>query len=237
MNEATAKYGVFQAMTDMIAAPGKALAEVRNHTNWFWWPMLTVIVLSIGVFGFYYSWVDFAWLVDEIIRTSLEPGADPAAEERIRGFMSPGTQIGVTAAGIAVVTVVIYAIQAAYLNIVNKLVGDPEIGYGQWFSFSAWTAFVGIFNVLAALVVILMADNNQIGPDQLAPLSMNALFIHAEAGSSLANWGNSLTLVHLWMLVLMTIGYSGWTRASIAKSAVVVVTPWALIFGIWALLI
>lgn len=237
MNEATAKYGVFQAMVDIIAAPGKALSEVKNHPNWFWWPMLTVIVVTIAVFGFYYTWVDFAWLVDEIVRTTVEPGADPAAEERIRGFMSPGMQIGMTAAGIAVVTVVIYAIQAAYLNIVNKLTGDPTIGYGQWFSFSAWTAFVGIFNALAALVVILLAENNQVGPDQLSPLSMNALFIHAEQGTSWATWGSSLTLVHLWMLALMAVGYSTWTRASIAKSAAIVVAPWALIFGIWALLI
>ncbi len=110
MNEATAKYGVLQAMVDIIAAPGKALSEVKSHNNWFWWPMLTVIVVTIAVFGFYYTWVDFDWLIDEIVRTSLEPGADPAAEEQIRGFMSPGTQIGITAAGIAIVAVVIYAI-------------------------------------------------------------------------------------------------------------------------------
>lgn len=231
------KYSVFNAMIDIVAAPGKALDEARHNVRWLWWPLLVVIAFSVGVFAFYYSWVDFDWYVDEMIRLSTEPGTDPAQLEQMRSFFSPGTQIGTTAIGIIVVVFVIYAIQSAYLHLVNKVVGDPEISYGQWFAFSSWTGFVGIFNAFAVLAVLLMADTNQVGPDQLAPLSMNALFIHADPMSPWAAWGNSLTLVHFWILGLMTYGFSRWTRSGMVKSAAVAIAPWALIYGAWALMI
>lgn len=241
MNEATAdgagRYTVFNAMVDIVAAPGRALDEARQHVRWLWWPLLVTLTAMIAVFVYYYTWVDFDWLVEELIRQNVGPGGDPAAAEQMRGFMSPGMQIGMTVVGIVVVTFIIYAIQSAYFHLVNKVTGNTELGYGHWFAFSAWTGFVGVFNALAVLVVILLADNNQLGPEALAPLSMNALFIHAEPGTSWATWGQSLTLVHFWMLGLMTIGFARWTNSSMAKSAVIAITPWALIFGIWAAMI
>ena len=61
-------YSVFNAMVDIVAAPRKALSEVKSHTSWLWWPLLIGILLASGMFYYYYSWVDFPWLVDETIR-------------------------------------------------------------------------------------------------------------------------------------------------------------------------
>lgn len=234
---AATTYTVQNAMVDIVAAPSRALSEIRQHPRWFWWPLLLLLAVTIGTFVFYYSWVDFDWLVNETVGQAVARGAPADQAEQIRAFMSPSRQMMFTVVGVILVTLVVYTIQAAYLHVVNKVVGDPGIGYGQWFCFSAWTAFVGIFNALAMLAAILIADSNQLPVDRLTPLSMNALFIHAEPGDPWFNWGNSLTLVNFWMLWLMTLGFSGWTGSSMVKSALVVVTPWALLFGIWALLI
>lgn len=233
----TATYTVINAMTDIIAAPSRALDEIRQHPRWFCWPLLVSFMLSIGAFAWYWSWVDFDWFTNEIIRQAVEDGTPADQAEQIRGFMSPGKQLLFTALAIVVFSLAIYAVQALYLNIVNKVTGDASLGYGQWFSFSVWTAFVGIANTLIMFVVILLADSNQLAIDKLVPMSINSLFIHAEAGHAWFTWGNSLTLVHFWMLWLMSLGFSRWTGSSMAKSALVVVTPWALILGIWAILI
>jgi hypothetical protein len=229
---ATAGYTVGNAMIDIFAAPSRALDEVRGHPRWLWWPLLISMLLAIAAFALYYNWVDFDWLVNETVR-----GAPADQAEMIRSFMTPNRQIIGSAVGIVVVTLIIYAVQSAYLHLVNKVVGDPSIGYGQWFSFSAWTAFVGVVNSLIMFAVILLADSNQLPLEDLTPLSLNALFIHASPGDAWFTWGSSLTLVNFWMLALMTLGFSRWTRSSMAKSALVAVTPWALLFGIWALLI
>ena len=93
------------------------------------------------------------------------------------------------------------------------------------------------YGIAMPLVVIAMADNNQVGQGDLVPLSMNNLFIHASPGDPWFTWGISLGLVNIWMLVLMSIGYARWTGASMVKSSIIAVLPWAAIFGIWAAII
>ncbi|NIP17121.1 MAG: hypothetical protein GWM87_02375, partial [Xanthomonadales bacterium] len=176
------------------------------------------------------------WLIEETIR---QQPAEVRAEraEGIRQFMQPGRTLMTTLIAIVLVTLVIYTIQATYLHLANKLTTGAEIGWGQWFSFSAWTAFVGIFGTLAALVVILMADNNQLSQADMQPLSLNSLLVHARPGEPWFTWASSLSLVNFWTLALMSIGYARWTGAPMVKSTIIAVLPWALIFGIWAMFI
>lgn len=229
-------YTVFNAMVDIVAAPGKALDQVKDHTAWLWWPLLVNLLLGIVAWSVYNYWVDFEWLIAETIR-ALPADAPPESAEQVESFMSPGKSTIFATIGIVVITFLIYAIQAVYLNLANKVTTGSEIRYGQWFAFSAWTGFVGVFNSLLVFVVILMADDNQLAQGDLVPLSFNNLIIHAEQGDPWFTWGSSLTLVNIWMLGLMSLGYARWTGASMVKSSIIAVLPWAAIFGIWAAII
>ncbi len=231
MNDKT--YSVFNAMIDIIASPGKALDEIRPHTSWLWWPLLISIVLAAGLFAYYYSWVDFPWLVDETIRQlPAENRAESA--EAIRKFMQQGQTMWFTLAGVVVMSFVIYTILAVYFHLVNKMTSGAEIGFGQWFSFSVWVSFVGIFGSIAALIVIATADSNQLASTSLQPLSLNALLVKASPGDTWHTWASSLSLVTFWTIFLSAMGFGRWTGASTTKSWVVAILPWALIFGFWA---
>jgi hypothetical protein len=226
-------YTVFNAMVDIVASPGKALDAVKLHTAWLWWPLLITLLLASGLMIYYFSWVDFPWLVDETIRQiPAENRAESA--DAIRNFMQPGRSTWTTVIAIVLVTFIIYLIQSVYLHLANKLITGADIRFGQWFSFSAWTAFVGIFGTLAAFVMIFMSDSNQLSQQSLQVLSMNSLLIHAAPGDPWFTWASSLTLVNFWMLYLMSIGFARWTGAAMVKSTIIAVTPWVLIFGIWA---
>jgi hypothetical protein len=232
---AVGSYSVFNAMVDIVAAPGKALGEIKLHTSWLWWPLLISMLLASGLMIYYFSWVDFPWLIEETIRQI--PAEDRAeAADVIRNFMSVGTSTWTTVVAIVVMSLIIYTIQATYLHLANKLTAGAEIGFGKWFSFSVWTAFVGVFGALAAFVVIFMADSNQLAAEKLQVLSLNSLLVHASAGDPLYTWASSLTLINFWTLFLMSIGYARWTGAEIVKSTIIVVLPWVLIFGVWALM-
>jgi hypothetical protein len=233
---AAGNYTAFNALVDIIVSPAKALDEVRQHTSWLWWPLLISIVLACAGLSYYYSWVDFPWLVDETI-ASLPAESRAEAADGVRTFMSPTSSIITSVVAIVLMTFVIYAIQSVYLHLVNKLATNEEVRYGQWFSFSAWTAFPNVVGALAMFVVILLADNNRLTQSDLSPFSMNALLIHAEMGEPWFTWGSSLSLINFWMLALMTIGFARWTGSSIIKSAIIVTLPWLLIFGIWAAMI
>ena len=226
-------YSMFNAMVDIIAAPGKALDEIKSHTSWLWWPLIITVLLASGLMLYYYNWVDFPWLIEETIRQL--PAEDRAeAAGPIRQFMSVGTSTWTTVVAIPVVSLIIYTLQATYLHLANKLTTGAEIGFGQWFSFSVRTAFVEVFGALTAFIVIFMADSNQLAGDKLQALSMNSLIVHASPGDPLFTWANSLTLTNFWTLFLMSIGYARWTGATIVKSSIIAVLPWALIFGVWA---
>ena len=229
-------YTVFNAMVDIVASPGKALDEIKLHTSWLWWPLLISIVLACGLFAYFYSWVDFEWLVEETIRQV--PAEDRAASaDAIRNFMSPKSSMITTLIAVVVMTFVIYLIEAIYFHLANKITTGSDIGFGQWFSFATWTAFVGIFGALAGFVMIFTAGSNQMSAESLQVLSINNLLLHAAPGDPWFRWGSSLTLINIWMLVLMSIGYARWTGAGMVKSAIIACLPWVLIFGIWAAMV
>jgi len=229
-------YSVFNAMVDIVASPGKALDEIKSHTSWLWWPLLIMILLASGLMIYYFSWVDFPWLVEETIRqVPAENRAESA--DAIRSFMQPGRSTWTTVIAIVIMTFVIFLLQSVYLHLANKLITGAEIGFGKWFSFSTWTAFVSVFGTLAAFVMIFMADSNQLSQQSLQVLSLNSLLIHAAPGEPWFTWASSLGLINFWTLYLMSIGYARWTGAAMVKSTIIAVLPWVLIFGIWALTI
>jgi len=230
-------YGIGNALVDIIAAPTKALDEVRDRVSWLWVPLGIVIVLSIASMVTYFVWVDFDWLVDQAVAEAMQAGTDPSAEAGIREFMQPGTMMAVTVVSILAMTLLIYLLQAAYLHLVNKVTGNPDLRFSQWFALSAWSGFPMVFQALSIFVLIAMTANRQLGQNELSPLSLQSLVIHADAGSPWATWGSSITLITFWTIGLLALGIMRWTGASALKAVVIAAAPSVLIFGIWALAI
>jgi len=228
-------YSVFNAMVDIVAAPIRALDEIKTHTYWFGWPLVITLGLACGLFYYYYSWVDFSWLVEDTIR-QVPPENRAESAEAIRQFMDPARSTWTTVVAVVIVSLIIYTLQASYLHLANKLITGADVGFGQWFSFSVWTSFVGVFGSLAAFVMLLMASSNQLPTHSLQVLSFNALFIHQHPGDPLFTWASSLSLVNIWTWFLMSIGYARWTGAERIRSTVIVVLPWAVIFGVWGVM-
>ncbi len=228
-------YTVLNALVDIVAAPGKALDEIKTHTYWLGWPLVITIALACGMFIYYYSWVDFPWLIDETIR-QVPPDNRAESADVIRQVMNPERSTWTTVIAIVIITFFIYTIQASYLHLANKLITGAEIGFGKWFSFSVWTSFVGVFGSISGFIMMFMADTNQLAMHSLQPLSLNSLFIHASPGDPLFTWASSLTLINIWTWVLMSIGYARWTGAELLKSAVIAALPWVLIFAVWAVM-
>ena len=92
-------YSVFNAMVDIVHAS-------FDNPN---------AELASGLFVYYYSWVDFPWLVEETIRqVPAERRAESA--DAIRQFMEPGRSMWTTVIAIVIVSFIIYTIQASYLH-------------------------------------------------------------------------------------------------------------------------
>lgn len=229
-------YSVFNALTDIVASPGKALDEIKLHTSWLWWPLLITILLACGLFAYFYNWVDFPWLVEETIR---QMPAESRAEgaEAVRQFMQPSTSMWMSIAAVVIVTFLVYLLQATYLHLANKVMSGSDIGFGQWFSLSAWTGFVSVFGTLAAFIAMFLADSNQLSAEGLQVLSFNSLLLHAAPGEPWFRWASSWGLINIWSIFLLSLGYSRWTSSAMVKSSLIAALPWVAIFGIWAIMI
>jgi len=201
-----------------------------------WWPLLITILLACGLFVYFYNWVDFPWLVEETIR---QMPAESRAEgaEAVRQFMQPSTSMWMSIAAVAIVTFLVYLLQATYLHLANKIISGSDIGFGQWFSLSAWTGFVSVFGTLAAFIAMFLADSNQLSAEGLQVLSFNSLLLHAAPGEPWFRWASSWGLINIWSILLLSIGYSRWTSSAMVKSSLIVALPWLAIFGIWAIMI
>ena len=230
-------YTAFNAMVDIIASPTKAFDGIKSHSSWFWLPLLLGIALASGLLAYYYSWVDFEWLIDYTLDTQIAAEDRAASEDAVRSFMSPTSSIVTSVLAIVIITFVIYLLQALYFHLANKITTGADLSYGQWFNFSAWSNFVNVFGAIAGFVVILMASSNQLPSQDLQVFSMNNLLIHAEPRDPWFAWGSFVHLLVFWVIALCTIGFSRWTGASMVKSAIISALPWVLIFGIWAALI
>jgi hypothetical protein len=105
--------------------------------------------------------------------------------------------------------------------------------FRQWFAFTWWSSLPGLITVVAAVVVI-ASGHAPASAGALSPLSLNELFYHLDLADSGYALLNSISLVQLLTILLMVIGAQTWSKRSWTLSAVIVLLPRVLLYGVWA---
>ena len=225
-------YGASAALVDIISAPSKVIDWLREHPDSVWLPLLILIGSTSALFAYYYQWVDMDWLIDRTLSV-MTPEERAMNEETTRTLMTPVGLSAITFASTIFVVVIVYALQGAYLHLMSKLSGAEGLRFMHWFSLSAWANFVGIIGILAGVLTLIMADNNQLGQEELMSLNTN-LLLGASPGDRWFTWATSLTPFTIWAIALIGLGYARWTHCSTGKAMVIAFAPWVLIHGGWA---
>ncbi len=219
-----------QVFTD----PAKAFESLYERSN----PLLPLLLMILGtaaLMAWYYHVVDMSWLVEQMLSASPQ-ASDPAARAAMEKFMTPTTMTVTTVVSVAIMIPLIMLLSAVYFLLSAKVIGS-DIGFGKWFSFAAWAGVPTLLTIPAGVVVILMASNGQLGQNEVNPLSLNQLFFHLPMGHRWASLLDAIHLPMLWAIFVSAVGYRVWTKKSAATSWTVVLLPYVLIFGIWALVL
>lgn len=111
---------------------------------------------------------------------------------------------------------------------------DNDITYKSWYSLIAWCSVPSIFTALAGWIVIL-SSGALIELEALTPLNLNYLIFRSEGDFS--GFLSAFDLMNIWIVVLTVLGYKSFTACSSLQASVVVLSPYVLILGIWALTI
>jgi hypothetical protein len=220
----------------LVFEPRKAFAEIAERPRWFF-PLVLVIVATVGTLVWYMSIVDLAWLTDQQLRQGS--GARRLSEEQIvQMAQATAGRNGVVATmygiGYTMLLVIFMLLWALYYLIAGNIT-NVRRSYGQWFALTCWTSLPTALNAIPAAIVLFTATSSQIPQESLQPLSLNALFFHRAAGEPgyaiLAN----LSVLYLLSTFLTILGIRIWSGRSWLYAIIVWATPIALLVAlVWS---
>lgn len=220
----------FGNLVAMFMEPSRAFAAVEKRSM-VWLPLVFTALCTTTLLMWYFQTVDFAWLIDRM--TASMP--DPAAREKVASFMTKSTMQVSSIAGAFIVTPLVYVLMAVYFLLVAKI-KKLEFGFTKWFSFVAWASVPGLLLLPLGAMQILMANNGQLGLDQLNPLTLNQLFFHLEIGQPWASLLDSINITSIWTAVLLVVGFQVWSKSSRSSSIMIVAIPYAVIYAVWSII-
>ena len=225
----------FQAMKDIFIKPNQVFATIAETHNWSWIPFIVISVITAVPVYLYFNFVDFEWYKEFLVQAETG-GLSPAEQDAFRNFLPDQTQslwAGVFASPL--ILVISNAIMALYLNITTKSDEECVQEYTDWYGFTWWASIPSVVTSLIATIVVLLAQDNQLSPVSMAPTSFAFIF-SVEMSSSWSDLMQSIRLETIWVMYLIAVGLSQWTKLPIKKTYIIAIAPYALIWGIWALI-
>lgn len=208
--------------------PKSAFESLKENSK-PWLPLVLIMLSTMGLFYWYYTTVDFAWLIDHTL--SAKPDMKPEEKEMIMKMLTKDRMMMTTLGGALIGMPIVFALYGLYYLLASKVMGSA-ISYGKWFSFAVWVSVPTLIGApLMALQI--MTGKGQIAMESLNMLSLNFLITNLPADHAWAGLMNNLSLTTFWTMFLTFIGLRVWTGRSATSCAIVTALPYVVIYGIW----
>jgi hypothetical protein len=226
----------FQAMKDIFVKPNQVFATISDTHNWSWIPFICIAMIGVMPIYMYFNFVDFSWYTELMVQ-AIAGDLSPAEQNTFRNLMSDQAQSLWTGVfGSVFIILITNGILALYLNIVTKADEECVQGYTDWYGFSWWVSIPVIVSSLMGMVIVLMAQDNQLSPLSIAPTSLAFIF-SVEMNSSWASLMQSIRLESIWVMYLTAVGLSQWTQLPTKKTYTIAIAPYVFIWTVWVLII
>jgi hypothetical protein len=230
----TANLSSLSILTDIITAPGRALAAINERPT-VWLPLVILIAVYSAVSIAYTSSVDLAWMLDQQLQQAQNL-TDAQRDQTVKAALriSPLVYGVISAVAVAIFIPLLFALMSLYYAGVSFVTGDG-VKYQQWFALVSWCAIPIVFGLLAALVHVIAGDARFMRQEELNPFSFgNLLSIDMAGVTRVQRAVLSLDPTLIWSVVLSIVGYQSFSKRSLPFSAAVVLGPIALIVAIIA---
>lgn len=225
----------FQAMKDIFTKPNRVFATIEKTHNWSWLPFLLISIVSSIPIYCYFNFIDFNWYKELIIETT---GGDlsPAELDMMRQSMQHTQILWVSVIGVIFSGIISNAVLALYLNFATKSDEECVQGFTDWYGFTWWASMPSVVVSLLTLLVVLLATNNQLSPIYLGPTSLAFIF-SVDMDSTWFSLAQAIRLEAIWVMYLVAVGISKWTKLSMQKIYIIAIAPYVLIWSVWALIL
>jgi hypothetical protein len=219
-----------------IASPSAAFAELRERPR-FLFPLIALVVATGVVAAWYFSIVDFEWLKDHLVTVSKRLQAMSEADRtKAIGMMSQKMILATNVIGVAIIFPGALALQAAYCMVAGKITNVQQ-SFLHWFALLSWSNIPVLAGAVAS-IVLLASQNGPVQFDQLELqlLSLNELYFHRGPADASYELLSGLGLISFWVWGLAIAGVRAWSNRSWLFSALFVLLPFIVIYGVVAFL-
>jgi hypothetical protein len=182
----------------------------------------------------YFNFVDFEWYTDLIVNSTYAD-VSPNEQDMIRQNMTRDSVLLFSFVGAFVGYIVLNSLLAIYLNLSTKSDEDSLHGFTDWFGFTWWVSMPSLVSAVLALLMLTLAESNQLDPASLSPTSL-AYWAGLDVGSQWYALAQSIRLESFWSMYLIAVGISQWTNIRGNKTYIIGIAPYAFIWGVWTLI-
>lgn len=217
----------------LATTPASAFGELRERPR-FWFPLLLVVASTVAMLYWYYSIVDIEWLKDAMY--SNDPNMQRLPEAQRAAAMAAlgrNTLLWGSVISTIVVLPIFMLLQALYLLLAGK-VTKLQPGFKHWFALGCWSALPLLLTTVVSALFLIISDTVQVSPSVMQPLSINELVLHRPMGSPGYALFESLSIPSVLSWMLMIIGVRTWSQRSWAFSAIFILLPIVVLYGIWS---
>jgi hypothetical protein len=219
---------MFKNLIDILTSPSAAFARLKEEPTVLL-PLLLILLSTASIqFGYVYL-TDPGFLVDELVEQAMtaNPNAPEGQLRQVYENLNPAVMAGAGAASTMIIVLLVLSINAVYLNVVSKF-SFIQLGWKSWMSMLCWTGIPTVFTALASWAAIL-TSNGQLPLQDVNPLNLASLLQLDVQGGPLPQ----LSVLQFWSMALVVMGYQQWTGKSMLASALITLTPYVLLYGIW----
>jgi uncharacterized membrane protein YhdT len=217
----------------LATAPSSAFGKLREGPR-FWFPLLILVASTCAIVYWYYSVVDIEWFKDAIYGNNPDiQKLSEAQRAQAMAMINRNTLLVSAVVGSIFILPIMLLLQALYLLLAAKVTKLPQ-GFKHWFAFSCWSSLPLFLTIVVSAIFLIMSDTPQVSPSVLQPLSINELVLHRPAGSPGYGLLESLSIPAVLSWILMIIGVRVWSERSWTFSAIFILLPVVVLYGIWA---
>jgi hypothetical protein len=224
-----------KTLIEIFVNPKPAFAAVKLNFSWSWLVLALQLLTFAGVLFWFYQGLTPQWLVEQQLLHS--PELSPAEIEQSKAMLGQMANAMPMVAPVfgAITLVIIMALNAFYLHIYGKMAGLKE-SFGGWFSLTVWSQMPLIPNMIGFAALILASTTPDMPLSAINYASVNQLLFNQAIGDQYYTLLESISLFTFWQIALTAVGIQQWTAQSFGKALAIAAAPYAVVYGIWALI-
>ncbi len=225
---------LFSTLGNIFINPAAAYRKLDNRPA-AWFPLVLLVISWIVFWNWFYHSVDYAWLIERLVasETAAVPLNERAELAANVAKLRPGALIVISVFVTLAVLLLSALITSIYLVVVGA-VYDDKPGLKDFFSFAMWAALTSLAAIALMVVNFTLSPDARLTAMQLNPVTLNNLIFHVGDDNAFKRLLDSIDLTLLWSQLVMIIGYRQWVGRSWLNASLVILTPFVVVYGIWA---